>query len=145
MLAFPGQADPDYAALARSRLLRMVFTLAIFATAWLVAAPAWAERAPLCDKRAAITFAPPPQIQDPEMSIDIGMSDCDISSIIHGRELDQDRAPYAIDFSTSQHAAPRTGVGLFAVPLDTRLPAPVADAAYLKTPPRAGVERPPRT
>ena len=32
------------------------------------------ERAPLCDPRGATTFAPPPQMQDVEVSLDSGLT-----------------------------------------------------------------------
>lgn len=45
-----------------------------FAVVWLVVSPARAM-APLCDPRGATGFAPPPQIQNEELSLDIP-ADC---------------------------------------------------------------------
>lgn len=59
----------------RSRFLRAAVVLATFMVAWLVVKPAQAA-APRCDPRGAITFAPPPQLQDPDASIDIGVDGC---------------------------------------------------------------------
>ena len=54
------------------RPVRTVLALAVALAAWMVAMPAWAEsRAPLCDDRAATMFAPAPQLQAPEASIDM--------------------------------------------------------------------------
>ena len=53
------------------RFLRTLVALAITLTAWLVVSPARADsRAPLCDSRGAITFAPAPQLQGTETSIE---------------------------------------------------------------------------
>jgi hypothetical protein len=63
----------------RRRLLRTLLFIATVAVVWLLVSPsnAWAlpSRAPICDPRGAITFAPPPQIQDAEVSLDIP-ADC---------------------------------------------------------------------
>jgi hypothetical protein len=50
---------------------KIVIAFAAFAIVWLVASPARATLAPQCDARGAITFAPPPQLQPPEQSIDV--------------------------------------------------------------------------
>ena len=65
----------------RTRALRLLLTLTTLVVVWLVASPAMASegtlaslanKAPLCDPRGAITFAPPPQMQEPTSSLDIG-------------------------------------------------------------------------
>jgi hypothetical protein len=45
LLAFSGPMDPDYAALTRSRYLRVLFTLTAFAVVWLVSTRARAAEA----------------------------------------------------------------------------------------------------
>ena len=58
--------------------LRLVVAVAAASCVWLVAIPAaWASSlAPQCDHRGAITFAPPPQLQPPEQSIDMTDDRC---------------------------------------------------------------------
>src|SRR5437660_12863648 len=53
------------------RWLRLFVACATALAAWVVATPAHAA-APLCDQRGATTFAPPPQLQPIETSIDVG-------------------------------------------------------------------------
>jgi hypothetical protein len=50
---------------------RIFVAFATALAAWVVATPARAD-APLCDRRGATTFAPAPQLQAPETSIDVG-------------------------------------------------------------------------
>ena len=60
---------------------RALLAIATLVVVWLVVAPSTAfaasplSGAPICDPRGAITFAPPPQIQDTETSLDIP-ADC---------------------------------------------------------------------
>ncbi len=68
------------------RWVRTVFAFAIALSAWMVAMPARAatlstpdggfagpaQRAPMCDDRAATMFAPAPQLQAPQTSLDTG-------------------------------------------------------------------------
>jgi hypothetical protein len=60
--------------LTRRKLLSALLAVATFAVVWLVVSPASAM-APVCDPRGAVGFAPPPQIQDAELSLDIP-ADC---------------------------------------------------------------------
>jgi hypothetical protein len=60
--------------------LRLYFRIAISLLAatfvWLVAAEKSAfAAAPLCDARGAITFAPPPTLEEPNASVDVGQAD----------------------------------------------------------------------
>jgi hypothetical protein len=50
---------------------RLIVAIAAALGVWLIAAPALAAPAPQCDRRGAITFAPPPQLQPPEASLDV--------------------------------------------------------------------------
>lgn len=133
----------------RRNLVRALLTLAVFAVVWLVVTPALAyERvgampAPLCDPRAAVTFAPPPQFQDPDASLDVVQEeDCspralDVRKVSRGRPL---VAPSrlvedpALTLASSWGTA--TQVSRLGAPCAERLP----DAPGV----RMAVERPPR-
>lgn len=111
---------------------------------WLLAPSAHAA-APLCDARGAITFAPPPTLEEPNASIDVGEADdCGGSSaqdvaLQHGQ-----RTP------STQTVAEDAARALVATS-PVILPAPIADAVT-ETPttfvPPSGVsfrlDRPPR-
>jgi len=58
-------------------LLRQLLLATVALVALLVTRPAFAESrvAPQCDKRAAVTFAPPPTLQLPDASVDVGARD----------------------------------------------------------------------
>jgi hypothetical protein len=49
---------------------RLIVAIAAAVCVWLFASSAFAAPAPQCDPRGAITFAPPPQLQPPEQSLD---------------------------------------------------------------------------
>ena len=61
----------------------------------LLAAAAPGDRAPLCDPRGAITFAPPPQMQDVEVTLDTGLTvdDCMAAASGESRHASRGRAP----------------------------------------------------
>lgn len=129
------------------RMLRLVSALATFVVAWLVAPRVvWAAHsaAPVCDPRGAITFAPPPQMQDPEQSLDV-VAPCD------GRAEDPREARHVtrghraqIDLSASQEPAVAGDVVVpVAAPL-ARVCAPEAALARAPSGVRSDVERPPR-
>ena len=77
-----------------SRWVRTIVVIATTLAAWLVVMPAYAA-APLCDDRGATMFAPAPQLQSPETSIDVGDSPdegcLDEASGLHA--LQEGRAP----------------------------------------------------
>lgn len=137
---------------SRSRLLRTLFTLTTLIVVWLVASPALAStetlanKAPLCDPRGAVTFAPPPQMQELEVSLDIGVfDDCSSSgSDADTRHADSGRPPVQIDASTSRepltHAATTPVVG----PASVLVPAPAASEVCSRPGVRSTVDRPPR-
>ncbi|MCA9524216.1 MAG: hypothetical protein KC609_24780 [Myxococcales bacterium] len=58
---------------------------------WSTASTAWAAGAPQCDARAATTFAPPPQLQEPTASIDLGDDGGCLSDGSYGRYALPDR------------------------------------------------------
>ncbi|MBX3208604.1 MAG: hypothetical protein KF764_26460 [Labilithrix sp.] len=98
--------------------------------------------APVCDPRGAIGFAPPPQIQDLELSLDIP-ADCfevnplETKNYVPGHHL-------RIDLSSSQEPVAPTQAVLPPVELSERLPV----RACVETRPspgvRASLDRPPR-
>lgn len=129
----------------RVRIFRVFATLAAFAVAWLVASPARAG-APVCDPRGAITFAPPPQIQDLEQSLDV-VDPCDgrAEDTRDARHVTRGHRGGIFDFSSAQeHATESAVVVPIAAPL-ARVRAP--GTALLRAPPgvRSDVERPPRS
>lgn len=127
------------------KLLRTFVTLATFAVAWLVASPAQASApAPVCDPRGAIMFAPPPQMQDPEQSLDV-VAPCDgrAPDPLSARQVGPQRGPQ-IDLSFSQEPATPNA---FVVPLTpplARIAAPEEALARAPNGVRFALERPPR-
>lgn len=121
-------------------LVKYVLCVATMIAAWLVVSPARAE-APLCDQRGATTFAPAPQLQQIQLSIDIGTSDeCDPLALL--RVVSPDR-PVVWDAPSPEPMAlgaapPRFVPGAQPVCFaDTRLLDPALGV-------RSSVDRPPR-
>jgi hypothetical protein len=121
-------------------------TLATLAVAWLVTGSAWAAvQAPQCDPRAATTFAPPPQIQPPEQSLDIVVSDDDCTqSPLETRNVVPERAPPIASAGPSHDAATAPVAVPLAPARGERLPAPGASEACSRPGFRTSVDRPPR-
>lgn len=125
---------------------RLAATLAFVATlfaVWLTAAPAFALGAPQCDVRAATTFAPPPQLQDPASSIDLGDDGACLSDGSHGRYALPDHA-VAWELSAPD-AARHATCGVSVAPASWVAAAPIrerdeplrsADSDTLDRPPR---------
>jgi hypothetical protein len=133
----------------RPQILRWVVVLATFVVAWLVlprvALAASGVQAPICDPRGAITFAPPPQAQDPDSSLDIVWSDDDCTkSPLEQRNVMPERTPPNVVGGTAIDTATLAPSVLVAAPPSERLPAP--DATDLASRPgfRTSLERPPR-
>ncbi len=125
----------------RSRLLRILFALTTFALVWLVVKPAYAA-APVCDPRGATMFAPPPQIQDPEQSLDV-VPDCAVDSPLDVRAVGPRRGG-PVSFLISQEPVAQVAIALPPIPIGERLE---AAASSLVRPPRgvrSALERPPR-
>ena len=125
------------------KLLRIFVTLATFSVVWMVASPARAA-APLCDPRGAIMFAPPPQMQDPEQSLDV-VAACDprAEDPLAARHVDSQRGPQ-IQIAFSQEPATTNPVVVPLSPPLARLAAP--EEAFARAPAgvRSALERPPR-
>jgi hypothetical protein len=134
----------------RRRLLRTVLLIATVTVVWLLVSPSQAfamprNAAPVCDPRGAITFAPPPQIQDAEVSFDIP-ADCFelaaidfrlVKSLDHGRS-----APP--ELKMSQESATSTGLVLLGLEFSERVPAPTVVEREPQAADRESLERPPR-
>ena len=124
------------------RLLRIFVTLATFTVVWMVASPAQAA-APLCDPRGAIMFAPPPQMQDPEQSLDV-VAPCDPREDPFAIHQVGPQRGSQIQISFSQEPATTSA---FVVPLSPPLARLAAPEAALARPPngvRSALERPPQ-
>jgi hypothetical protein len=106
------------------------------------------DRAPLCDPRGAITFAPPPQMQDVEASLDSGLTleDC-LANLRDGdvKRVAPGRAPLPLDASrASSDAAVLATAVMLAASARELLPAPVASTSCARPGIRSTVDRPPR-
>jgi hypothetical protein len=128
-----------------------VLLIATVTVVWLLVSPSQAfamprNAAPVCDPRGAITFAPPPQIQDAEVSFDIP-ADCFeraaidfrlVKSLDHGRSAPPELKP-------SQDSATGTGVVvLLGLEFSERVPAPTVVEREPRAADRESLERPPR-
>lgn len=133
------------------RLLRTLLAVATLVVVWLVVAPRTAfamprSGAPLCDPRGAITFAPPPQVQDVELSLDIPPDCFDIGPLDlrllenadHGRS-----APPELS-STQEPGAVTDGLRLDLV-FSERLPVRILVEREPQLADRDSLERPPRS
>ena len=126
-------------------LLRLVVAFAAALTAWLVAAPAWASMsAPQCDNRGAITFAPPPQLQPMQQSIDATDDDMTcVEKMLAAEGVHQGNAPPPSPSATEPVAAPALPILPAFAPralppeLDVDARAPSGVRTSLERPPRA--------
>ena len=128
------------------RLVRLVLAAATTLAAWLVVMPARAA-APFCDDRGASTLAPAPQLQAPEVSIDVGAGDegCldGLGLQSSGNALDEGRAPPVASspqgFDATLPSAIPIGRASFVV-----LAAPEAFPTVMRPGIQGRVDRPPR-
>ena len=111
---------------------------------WLVVSPASAANlgAPVCDPRGAIGFAPPPQIQDEERSLDIPADCFEINLVESKNVVPGSRGTLEISF-TQEPAARGERLRVHS-PFVTRLPVAEADAVRLPPGVRASLDRPPQ-
>lgn len=138
-----GQTTPPM----RPQILRLVVTLATFIVAWFVlpSAAHAAVQAPVCDPRGAITFAPPPQLQDPETSLDIVVDDDDCTkSPLEQRSVTPERTAPQVAASSARDPATSGIVVPIACAPSERLPAPDVSPSCPRRGFRASLERPPR-
>ena len=131
------------------RLVRLVLAIATTLAAWLVVMPARAA-APFCDDRGASTLAPAPQLQAPEVSIDVGASASDAERCLDAlgkssarNALDEGRAPptasSAQSFDATLPSAIPIGRASFVV-----LAVPASSRAVVRPGIQGRVDRPPR-
>ena len=148
----------------RIRLLRALFTLTTLAVVWFVTSPALAANAPvslhppaersapalsgapLCDPRGATTFAPPPQMQDVELSLDSGLTldDCMTTRSSDAGRAAPGRAPAPLDASASSDAMLISAVATLAAAARELQLVPVASTPCPRPGIRSTVDRPPR-
>jgi hypothetical protein len=127
------------------QLLRAILAFATFSVVWLVVSPASAmsSAAPVCDPRGAIMFAPPPQIQDEERSIDIPADCVDVNPLETHNVVPGRGAP--IDLSSTQEPVATDPARLTKLNFALRLP--MEDVTMTRLPPgvRSSLDRPPRS
>ena len=128
----------------RRRLLRAVLVVATVMVVWLVVSPARAANAlaPVCDPRGAIGFAPPPQIQDEERSLDIPADCFEVSPLESKNVVPGSRA--SIEISFAQEPAADGERLLVHAPFVMRLPVAETDAVRLPHGVQASLDRPPQ-
>jgi len=126
----------------RRTFLRTLLTLATLTVVWLVVSPASAM-APVCDPRGAVGFAPPPQIQDEERSLDIP-ADCFDVNPLETRNVVPGHSG-KIDLSSTQEPAAATASMLPDLVFAERLPVRVAIEARPLLGVRLSLDRPPRS
>ncbi len=102
--------------------------------------------APVCDPRGATMFAPPPQLQDSEQSLEV-TTDCAAdgwSAHLSGRQVERGRGPQGQADPISQEPT----IASAALPIGcgegVRVPAPEADRERLRPGHRTLLDRPPR-
>jgi hypothetical protein len=127
------------------RFLRTFMAVATFVVVWLVVSPAraWTNSAPVCDPRGATTFAPPPQIQDAEQSLDIP-ADCGQDDPLETSHVLPGRGPQ-IDITFSQEPVAAAQAPVHGLVFVERRPAQVADDLERPSGVRSSIERPPRS
>jgi hypothetical protein len=129
-------------------LLMTVMTVPAAAAPVAPLADPFASKAPLCDPRGAITFAPAPQMQDAEASLDSGLTfeDCVGSSPGEKHRVAPGRAPPPVDASTASNDALGTAAAVVTLARSARelLPAPAASTPCFRPGFRSTVDRPPR-
>lgn len=99
--------------------------------------------APVCDPRGAIGFAPPPQIQNAELSLDVP-ADCVDVSPLETKNVVPGHPSTSFELSSSQDPAASSVVLFAMLVFAERLPVHAAEQA--RPPPgiRTSLERPPR-
>lgn len=124
-------------------VLRIVVAFAAAAMVWLVAGQARAA-APQCDERGATTFAKNPTLQEPNVSIDVGMNDCVAADTSDDRAYDHGRGSIPQPGGPDAPPALLPQVLQILAPVFTEQTCPVAEAT--EGPPgwRQQLERPPR-
>ncbi len=124
-------------------LSRIFVAIAAALCAWLVAIPAWATQAPQCDHRGAITFAPPPQLQPPEQSLDVEDDLTCLERMLLDSGVQQGNSPVPSPTATEPVSLPASAAVAAASPernLAENAPSVVPNAGV-----KTRLERPPRS
>lgn len=126
--------------------LRALLAVATFCAAWLIVLPARAATpaAPICDPRGAIGFAPPIQIQDAELSLDIPADCFEVTFDVAETENAVPGGGGLLAFSFSQEPLVTQSVSVPARVSSERLSVPVGALVRLPSGVRFSLERPPR-
>lgn len=110
--------------------------------------PSFRHAAPVCDPRGATMFAPPPQLQDPEQSLDVdGCADAEAFAALlrDGHQVDRGSVPAGEGAVHAQEPL----VGGHALPIGrgegVRVPAPEPAHPWRLPGHRTPLDRPPRT
>lgn len=128
----------------RRRLQRALLAVATVLVVWLVVSPASAASyaAPVCDPRGAIGFAPPPQFQDEERSLDIPVTCFEDNPVLTRNVVPGSRG---IVFAPSAMEPAASTARLLVLPASvTRLPVREADAVRLPPGVQSSLDRPPQ-
>jgi hypothetical protein len=122
--------------------LRLSFALCAAALAFFLASRAEAA-APRCDSRGAITFGPPPKLEEPSRSVDVAPpgADC-LDAILRGDSYERGRAPAPPDGEMLVTTMPADPAAL--VPPLGLAPEPLVPPPPLLHEWRMTLERPPR-
>lgn len=126
-------------------LARIAASLVAVTVVWLVCPRAALAAAPLCDARGAIMFAPPPTLDEPNTSIDVGDND-DCSSTTRAIDvaLKRGQSPSAADASQDLARAALSAPIVVLAPTATATAVDVVAHFAAPRGVRARVDRPPR-
>jgi len=124
-----------------NRFARLIASVCAAAIVLLVAFPA-AASAPRCDSRGAITFAPPPTLDEPNVSIDRTPNVATLEALFEGDGYERGRAP-APDATSMGEIAP-AGFAMFLADGYVGELERISIAAPNAREDAFGVERPPR-
>ncbi len=134
----------------RRRLLKTLLVIATVTVVWLLVAPSEAlamplNGAPVCDVRGATTFAPPPQIQDAELSFDIPADCLDIAALdLRLVKVVGQGHSAPPELTSTQEPVSVANALRFDLVFTERLPAPVYDSTSPAVGVRLSLERPPQ-
>jgi hypothetical protein len=119
-------------------LLAVLAALAV----WLVAWPAAAAVAPLCDGRGASALAPAPTLDAPDASIDVGGAEGCVDLLERDHSFHQGRAPKPLPSPAGADLLP-VASGVYLAPRGVTLLSVATHAVGSRSAVRARLERPP--
>lgn len=125
--------------------LRIAISLFAATFVWFFAEKRAHAAAPLCDARGAITFAPPPTLEEPNASIDVGEADdCGAST---SQDVAFQHGQHGSNAQTAAEDGARALVAMSPVILPASLSDVVTETTTTFVPPSgvsSRVDRPPR-